>query len=161
AKGAVLRVLQAPSTITSVAFSSDRKRALSGGKDQIVRTWDLETGKENESARRTFRIAEEFVFSPEGNRFVTNMMQTIDLHDANTGTALLTLNAGSAHTHANAFSANGRRIIMGKTATFGEPFALVWDLESGKTFRFRKHTKDIRCVALSADGKLGLSAGND
>src|SRR5262249_11564420 len=129
--------------------------------DRTFQIWNLDTGKEKASARKTFQLMDQLVCAPNGSRFVGTMMQNIDVFDADTGKRLLSLSSGSPHTGPKALTANGRRVIMGKTATFGDPYALVWDLESGKTFRLKGHKDAIRCVALSADGKVALSAGDD
>lgn len=161
APGTALRVLKATSEITSVAFSADGKRALSGDAEQVFRVWDLETGKEKEASRKTFRLLEKITFAPDGSRFAGRVMQNIDVYDTETGKAMLSLNSGSPHTGPKAFARTGRRVIMGKSAVFGEPYALVWDLESGKTFRSKGQKEAIRIVGLSADGKQALSAGDD
>lgn len=154
-------VLNGESGITSVAFTGDGKQARSSDADHTVRLWDLATGKELEQERRTSRLLEQVTFSADGGRFVGTMMQAIELHDAETGKRILSLNSGGPHTGPKAFSANGRRVIISKTAVFGEPYALVWELETGKTFRFNDHKETIGCVTLSPDGKVALSAGKD
>jgi serine/threonine protein kinase len=155
------RVMKAPAAILNVSFSSDGKRVLAFATDDQLRAWDLETGKERELQRKSFRLAQQLAFAPDGSRFLANMMQSVDLHDAETCKVLLKLNSGGPHTGAKAFAANGRRAIIGNMAVLGEPFALVWDLESGKTYRFKENKETIRCVALTADGKQALSAAKD
>src|SRR5205823_703224 len=106
----------------------------------------LETGKEKDASRKTFRLLEKITFAPDGSRFAGTVMQNIDVYDAETGKTMLSLNSGSAHTGPKAFARTGRRVILGKAGTFGDPFTLVWDLESGKTFRSKGHKQAIRIV---------------
>lgn len=161
ASGTALRVMKAGAEITSVAFSPDGKKALTGDTAQVFRVWDLETGKEKESSRKTFRMLEKITFAPDGSRFAGTTMQNVDVYEVGSGKAMLSLNSGSPHTGPRAFARTGRRVILGKTAVFGDPYVLVWDLESGKTFRWKGHKKASRVVGLSADGKQALSAGDD
>jgi len=62
-----------------------------------------------------------------------------------------------------AFSANGKRIVIAKMGVLGESAAMVWDLDANMTYLFTKHIKSekIVAVALSADGKQGVSASKD
>ncbi len=161
APASTLHVMRVGTGVASVAFSADGNAGLVGGADQTFQVWNLDTGREKKTARKTFRLLEQLVFAPNGSRFAGTVMQNIEVFDADTGKRLLSLSSGSPHTGPKAFAATGLRVILSKTATFGDPFVLVWDLESGKTFRINGSKEAIRCVALSPDGKLALFAGND
>jgi WD40 repeat protein len=54
-----------------------------------------------------------------------------------------------------ALSRDARQVLTG-----GDTTVRLWDVASGKELRrFEGHTRSVQCVALSPDGRLGLSAG--
>jgi WD40 repeat protein len=153
------------SAVNGVAFRADGQ-GLSCGKDRVggsVRVWDLENGVEVAGSRREFRILDGVALAPDGHRFAVAALQSLEMHDLSPSRKTRMVDSQGPHTGPMAFSGNGHRIIVGKKAVFGELFALVWDLEAGKTFRFDGHTdrQEIRCAALSYDGRYALSAAAD
>jgi WD40 repeat protein len=62
-----------------------------------------------------------------------------------------------------AFAANAPRLVVAKMSTGGRVTAVVWDYDRNLTFSFQRHLEleELVAVALSADGKLGLSAAVD
>ncbi len=150
--------------VMSVAFAAEGRRLLSAD-EHTIRLWDPEAGKEVVIGRQDLRgrTLDEFVFSPDGRRFVGHFLQSIELYDVTNLKELAHTQEGGPHTGMKAFAANGKRIVIAKMASSGEASAMVWDLETNAPFWFRKHTalETIRAVALSADGKQGVSAAKD
>jgi WD40 repeat protein len=154
--------------INSVALSGDGKRALTGGNDRTMRLWDLDTGKELRAYQHPDRPW-DVAFSLDGKKALSGCSDGIArLWDLESGKELQTLQThkgGRAWTVA--FAADGKQAITGGGSVFeatGEPLASLrlWDLTTGKEIRqFKGHTKDIRRVAVSPDGKQFLSASFD
>ena len=150
--------------VVSVAFAADGRRLLSAD-EHTIRLWDPEAEKEVVIGRQDLRgrTLDEFVFSPDGRQFVGHFLQSIELYDVANLKELAHTRDGGPHTGMKAFAANGKRIVIAKMASTGEASALVWDLESNAPFWFTKHPalEAIQAVALSADGKQGVSAAKD
>lgn len=149
--------------LTSVAFSHDGRRILSGSDDKTVRQWDISTAKAIKDASIEFEgVCERISLAPDGRRFVCQSLG-IGLHSTQTKKNLKTMSGVGTHLGPMGFSGNGRRLIVATMSTFGKVSAWVWDLESDKQFRFEEYPelKELRCVALSADGKLGVSAADE
>jgi predicted Ser/Thr protein kinase len=148
--------------VTAVAFTADGKGVLSAD-ERTIRRWDSEAKSEVETARKEFRAQEGFVFSPDGRRYLSHFGQSISLRDLANHKEVGHTQEGGPHTGKMAFAANGRRIVIAKMAVFGEVSALVWDPDENKTYRFTEHPKleAIRAVALSADGRRGISGSKD
>ena len=72
--------------VTSVAFSPDGKRIVSGSEDQTLKVWDATSGQEtltlNGHSGRVMSVA----FSPDGKRIVSaGGDQTLKVWDATSG----------------------------------------------------------------------------
>jgi WD40 repeat protein len=146
-------------TATSVAFSQDGNYALSGGHDQTLRLWDLQTGKEvrvfSGHGSHVYGVA----FCPDGKRAIScSGDRTLRLWDVRTGKELRCFKGHNNPVYTVTLSADGKRALSG-----GNDKSLrLWDLETGKELRrFEGHTEAILAVALSPDGKRALSGSRD
>ena len=54
--------------VTSVAFSPDGKRIVSGSADQTVKVWDAATGQEPSTLKGHTGAVTSVAFSPDGKR---------------------------------------------------------------------------------------------
>jgi WD40 repeat protein len=146
--------------VSAVAFDANGSGVLSGGHDKTVRRWDPDTGKQVGDTWKPAREPDRFVFSPDGRRVLVHTLTT-ELYDTTTQKTLLAYpDSGNPHLGGSAFSPDGKRVVMGKATIGGDVFAAVWDLDSNKRLRSPGHAEReyITVVALSADGKLGVSA---
>lgn len=151
-----------------VAFSSNGRRALSGGKDNTVRLWDVETGKE----LRVFIGHEDMVlalaFSADGRSALSGSGDgTVRLWDVENGRQIHRLQAPEKeHIQSVAFSPDGRRALTGSLIFINRPglFGAIrlWNLENGKEMRcFAERRIQVYDVAFSPDGRRVLSGGSD
>jgi WD40 repeat protein len=155
--------------IMSVALSADGKRALTGSSDLTMRLWDLDSGTEIRSFAGHPNTVWDVVFSPDGKKALSGCSDGIArLWDLDSGKELLALETqkgGRAWTVA--FTPDGRQAVAGGGNAFENQAApeaslRLWDLATGKEVRqFRGHTKDVRRVAVSPDGRQLLSGSFD
>jgi hypothetical protein len=152
--------------VRGVAFSADGKRAVAAGEDgsipgktHAVRGWDLETGKLDPAQPRG-HLCHHVVFAPDGRRYLEGGgLQSASVWDVDSARSLRRLNVGP-HLHCGAFSRDGRRVILGGETLLGKPWVGVWELETGRALLdFHPTDGEVRCVALSPDGRRGFSAG--
>jgi WD40 repeat protein len=103
-------------SVSSVAFSPDGTRIVSGSKDQTIRVWDARTGK---TVAGPFKGHTHWVwsvaFSPDGMRIVSGSQdQTIRVWDARTGETVVGPFKGHTYSVLSvAFSPDGMRIVSG------------------------------------------------
>jgi WD40 repeat protein/serine/threonine protein kinase len=75
-------------TVTSLAFSPDGQRILSGSEDSTLKLWDVETGEETLTLKGHTAGVESVAWSPDGRRIVSSGNDgTIRLWDASAGQA--------------------------------------------------------------------------
>src|SRR5688500_2755691 len=113
------------SSFSSVAFSPDGARVLSGSSDQTAKLWDAATGQ----LIRTFtgHVDLDWVgpvaFSPDGARVLAGSFRLgggnnlwnvmVQLWDVATGRLIRTFAGSGAIVHSLAFSPDGARVLSG------------------------------------------------
>ncbi len=111
----LLKIIDVPTVVTSVAFSPDGRRIVSSslGSENVVRQWDSQTGQPiGEPLRGHDGSATSAIFSPDGGRIAsTGLDNTIRLWDAATGQPIgEPLRGHDAVVISVVFSPDGRRL---------------------------------------------------
>ena len=150
------------SLVTSVGFSPDGKRIVSGSWDTTVRIWNTNGGVQIGSPLQGHTEGVGSVgFSPDGTRIVSGSHdKTVRVWDADRGVQIGSPLQG--HTHwvtSVAFSPDGTRIVSGS----GDKTVRVWDADRGVQIGspFQGHTDWVRSVAFSPDGTRIVSGSHD
>jgi WD40 repeat protein len=146
--------------VVCAAFSPDGKLIASGGTEAI-RLWDAETLRERGVITGFGGYASSVAFSPDGRFLLSGGTDgLLHLWDLATGKELKRLAGHTAAIfHGVTFSADGKRALSG--GWNGDNSVRLWDLETGKQLRrFTGHTAGVCCVAMSADSRRALSAGD-
>jgi WD40 repeat protein len=115
--------------VSSVAFSADGKRILTGSEDGTARVWDAEKGHELRALKGHTHHVSSVAFSPDGKRILTGSRDTTaKVWDAETGQELLTLKGHTNAVTGVAFSPDGKRLFAwDQTGKL-----LVWSLADRK-----------------------------
>ena len=102
--------------MTSVGFSSDGTRIVSGSNDMSVRVWDASTVAELGIPNGHSAIVFSVAFSSNSTRIVSGSDDRfVRLWDASTGKELRRLEGHSDHVYSVAFSGDGTRIVSGSS----------------------------------------------
>jgi WD40 repeat protein/serine/threonine protein kinase len=143
--------------VSSVAFSPDGTRLVSGSFDQTVKVWDAATGQEA-LALKGHKVT-SVAFSPDGKRLVSgNHDQTVSVWDAASGQETLTLKGHASPVLSVAVSPDGTRIASGSW----DQTAKVWDAAGGQeVLTLKGHRGPVTSVAFSPDGRRLVSGSHD
>jgi WD40 repeat protein len=137
--------------VTSVAYSPDGTRIVSGSKDRTVRVWDAHTGKQLAMLEGHTFWVQSVAFSADGAHIVSGSEDmTVRVWDAHTSKQLAVLKGHTGWVWSVAFSPDGLHIVSGS----GDKTVRVWDAHSGKQLAVLDgHEYEVVSVAFSPDGK--------
>jgi WD40 repeat protein len=137
--------------VTSVAYSPDGRRIVSGSEDKTVRVRDAASG-----AKFAVLLGHEekvtcVGVSPDGRQIVSGSEDwTVRVWDAACSVNLAVLRGHKKLVNSVCFSLDGRRIVSGS----GDNTARVWDVQSGAELAvLRGHRSYVSSVCLSPDGQ--------
>jgi WD40 repeat protein/serine/threonine protein kinase len=145
--------------VSSVAFSPDGQRIVTGSWDQTAKVWEAASGKELRTLKGHSAQVSSVAFSPDGQRVVTGSYDgTAKVWEAASGKELLTLSRHTSEINSVAFSSDGQRIVTGSY----DGTAKVWDAASGKElFRLKGDSGEIMSVAFSPDAQWIVTGSVD
>ena len=123
-------------TVSSVAFSRDGRRVVSGSLDKTVRVWHTSTGNTLMVLNGHTDSVRSVGFSHNGRRIVSGSSdESVRIWDAATGDALKIFDGHDGSVKSVAFSTSGSRIVSGSS----DKTIRVWDESFALRYR-REHT---------------------
>ncbi len=170
----------AEGVVSSVAYSPDGKRIVSGTGDSaknepgMVKVWDAAMGKQLLTLEGHLVPVNCVAYSPDGKRIVSGGGEDhqpggeLKVWNAHTGQELLTFEGCTNPVWSVAYSPDGRRIVSGSGSPvieIGKPASgevKVWDAATGKQLLSLKgHKGVVYSMAYSPDGKRIVSGSLD
>jgi WD40 repeat protein len=166
-KGAVPFLVESvgEGNVTTLGFSPDGKTLASGGWDDMVRLWDVATGKELHKLDAHKGMVARVVFAPDGKVLASRggIDGVLRLWDAASGAELRKIEGLSRvnpwrfyREAALAFSVDFRAVVASTRKAI-----VFYDVASGKETRKLEGYRDCMYVAFSPDGKLLAAGGLD
>jgi mono/diheme cytochrome c family protein len=145
--------------ITSIVFSADGRRALSGSEDRTLRLWDVATGT---GLQRFAGHTDEVLcvaLAPDGRYAISGGRdKTVRLWDISSGTEWRCLRGHTDQVTSVAFCPDGRGVVSGSV----DHTIRIWSVENGQQLRqLNGHTQQVRALAVAADGQHLLSGSFD
>jgi WD40 repeat protein/DNA-binding SARP family transcriptional activator/energy-coupling factor transporter ATP-binding protein EcfA2 len=151
--------------LSTVTFSPDGRRLVTGGTDGFAKIWEVESGRELNSlqAHPEGNAIIRLAVSPD-NRYLVTGTETFPggalakVWDMDTGEELLTYEGhfNRGRVWSLAISPDGKRV-----ATAGGMIK-IWELETGQEyFELSGHTSTISGLAFNSDGRYLASSSAD
>ncbi|CUA75823.1 putative WD repeat-containing protein alr2800 [Nostoc sp, PCC 7120] [Rhizoctonia solani] len=147
--------------ISSVQFSPDRSRLVSGSWDETVRVWDVEraTTIVGPLKGHTYPVR-SIALSPDGSQIVSCSEDgTLRLWDIRSGDMIGNPFVGhTSYVLSVDFSPRGTYVISGG----GDSTVRLWDIRTGRGVQsFNEHTNYVSSVAFSPCGQYVASGSDD
>jgi WD40 repeat protein len=145
--------------VSSVTFSPDGTRLVSGSDDTTIRLWDTATGEELKTLRGHEGVVRSVTFSPDGTRLASGGYDTtIRLWDTTTGEEVNTFRGHEAYVVSVAFNPDGTRLVSGSN----DRTVRLWDTTTGEALTtLRGHDAWVNSVTFNSDGTRLASASGD
>jgi len=140
---------QAEESIQSLAFSPNGQTIASGGDTQLVKLWNVNTGKVTKTLKGHDKPIDWVGYSPDGKTLASASEGVVKLWDPSTGEARLSINTGEKGIPTVVFSPDGKRL-----ATLdGNDELVFWDVTSGEKLEAPSFGNKLRTISFTPDGE--------
>jgi WD40 repeat protein len=142
--------------VSSIAYSPDGSKLVSGSSDSFVKIWDLGNGREIRTYHGSKDPVRSVAWSRDGKWIASTAGTEIHIWDPQTGKLKVSLKGNEKAVGAVAFSPDGSILASGSD----DPSVRLWDIEKGtETFNLsadldKRSKAQIYSVTFSPNGKL-------
>jgi WD40 repeat protein len=137
------------------AVTPDGRRAIFASVDHRLLVWDLKTREQVAEIRGHEQSITALAITGDGRRAISSSSDhSVRFWDLITGHEIQRFEEHTGTVHAVAVTPDGRRAISGSE----DCTARIWDLEKGELLKTLNHGDRVWRVALSDDGRLGLTS---
>ena len=148
--------------VNYMAVSSNGKHVVAGSPEGRAILWEAASGKQLQTFTGQRYSLWSVALSGDGKHLVTALWdETAILWEVASGKQLHTFKPVlGLGVHSVALSGDGKRLLTGSGST--DKTAILWEAASGKQLQtFKGHTKPVKVVALSRDGKHVVTGSFD
>ncbi len=146
-------------TVWSVAISPDGQTLVSGGSDNLIKIWNLNTGEEIHTITGHSEPVYSVAISPDGQTLISSSDDnTIKVWNLTTDEQIYTLTEDSDGVFAVAISPDGQTLVTGSK----NGKIKVWYLTTGEEiYTLNGHFGQVNALTFSTDGEILVSASQD
>ena len=156
---ALFKNINRRSSFLSIAYSPDGKLMASGSSDNMVRLWEVATGKELQRHKGHNSNVNSVAYSPDGKLLASGSSDnTVRLWEVSTGKELQRLEGHNSDVNSVAYSPDGKHLASGSS----DNTVRLWEMATGKELqRLEEHSQFVNSVAYSPDGRRLASGSSD
>lgn len=144
--------------VITVAFSPDGKQLATGGWDNLVKVWEVPSGKPLFQLEGHTAAVWRALFSPDGKQLLsTDQGGGVKLWDLATRKEIRSFAGHTGGVYKPAWADGGRTLI---TPSFDQSIR-IWDVATGKEKLSIVTPAEVHGMAISPDGKILASADNN
>ncbi|KAL2886164.1 Vegetative incompatibility protein HET-E-1 [Ceratocystis lukuohia] len=145
--------------VTSVIFSSDGRRLVSGSDDKTAKIWDATSGTCLQTLEGHHNAVTSVMLSNDGQKLASGSgNKTVKVWDATSGVCLHTLKGRDNWATPVVFSNCGQRLASGSS----DKTVKIWDTTSGACLQtLKRHHANVSLVVFSSDGQRLASGSRD
>lgn len=144
--------------VFEVVFSPDGRLLASGGRDKVVKLWEVSTGRLVHSLVGHDAAVTALAFTPDSRTLASASADednTVRLWDVQTGRSLHTLAAHDDWVTSVAFAPDGATLASGSR----DRKLIFWDARTGRKLREQRQPEMVYEIEFSPDGRLIAEAG--
>jgi WD40 repeat protein/serine/threonine protein kinase len=162
AAGKCMKVMESGQPVLAVSLLRDNRFIASGHADGSVQLWSLVSGK----CMRTFKGHSgaicDLAFTPDSRAIVSGGEdKTLRVWNVDSGNCMQTIKDGRSRFQTLAISPDSRYVFTGGLEGPETPLRM-WELATGQNLgAYAKHAKGICALAMTADGCMLVSGGED
>ena len=143
--------------VTAVAIAPGGQLAASGGKDRVLRLWDLATGQLVRTFPKQTQEIRAVAFGPDGDSVAWAAGVAVRVGNPKTGLETRRFGGHTDAVRAVVFATGHRLVSSAEDKTLR-----LWDAANGGEIqRMARHTAGVSCCAVDADGSVALSGSRD
>ncbi|MBI4784788.1 MAG: caspase family protein [Oscillatoriophycideae cyanobacterium NC_groundwater_1537_Pr4_S-0.65um_50_18] len=164
ADGKLLREINAPTLLTSLAFSPNGSFVAAGGRDGITKIWNAQNGTLLRTLTGHQGWVKTIAFSPDSRTLASaGDDNVVKLWNVVKSQLIRNFEGHPASINSVTFSPDGKRLVAaGDIAQAnGNAVLTLWTIATGKAQTLEGHRAPINSVTFSPDGQLLLSASSD
>ncbi|AEE54381.1 caspase family protein [Haliscomenobacter hydrossis] len=145
--------------VTSVCYSPDGKKILSGSHDRMIKEWSVGSGECLQTLQGHSDEVQSVCYSPDGKKILSGSDdRTVKEWSVESGQCLQTLQGHSDEVQSVCYSPDGKKILSGSR----DDSVKEWSVESGECLQtLRGHSHWVKSVCYSPSGKKILSGSFD
>lgn len=147
-----------PDDVMAVTFSADGKTLFSSGKENVIKLWDPDSGKEKGKLSGHATPATHLALSTDGKVLASGTFhREIKVWDVDRQKEVASFDNGGASVYGLALSADGKRLLSSSGSD-----VILWDVAKKEAVgRFKGARATASRVAFSPDGRLVVGQGLD